>query len=117
MDNREYEFNLDFVDRRKKRWSGTFRSQILSIRQERARGILAAKMAGGVPFESLDPVTQNVNHMLAHLAMSLTLRPPWAEKIEELVELDVLQAIYAEVQAHVAHYFRIVTDQEESDGS
>lgn len=117
MDEREYEFTLNFVDRRKKKWYGVFRTQILSIRQERTRGIFAAKMAGGVPFEALDPSTRGINYMLAHMALCLTAKPAWAEKIEELVELDVLEAIYAEVQAHVAHYFRLVLDPEEGNRS
>lgn len=114
-DERVYTFYLDYADRRGKKWTGHFTTKILSIKEERARGILQAKLAGGVPFETLDPTTASINAMLAHMAICLESRPDWAKALENLVELDVLRAIYAEVESHVAHYFRLGPIEAESD--
>lgn len=103
-DGREYQFTLSYRDRRGKLWTGEFTSKILTIRERQAVGIMRARLANGLPFESLDALTLELNLMIAHMTFSLTARPKWAEELDKLDDFGVLQAIYQEVASHEAHF-------------
>ena len=100
----EYTFNLDFTDGKGKVWGGKFVNRILSIRDRQLVGIMKARLTGGLPFESADPLTAEINHMVTHLTQSLKERPKWAENLLALTNYEILQAIYMEVDSHESHF-------------
>lgn len=114
-DAREYVFSLKYVDGRGKHWEGEFKNKILTLRDRQQVGILRARLADGLPLTSLDILTAEINLMLAHTAYSLIEWPDWAGRenddrkkvlaLDKLDDVELLQAIYAEVDSHEA-YFR-----------
>jgi len=102
----EYKFEFDYTDKRGKRWHGEFTNRILSYRMKSRVGAIRAQMGGGMPMESLDLATLDVNEKIAHLTISLVSRPPWAagDKLSELYDPEILDRIYAEVAAHEARF-------------
>jgi len=103
-ENREYSFAIHWEDGHGKLWSRTFVNKVPDIGTRQAIGVLRAKLAGNVPVESLDPMTQEINLMIAHLTYSLEKRPEWAENLAEIMDVRLLQAIYSEVLAHEATF-------------
>jgi hypothetical protein len=65
---------------------------------------MRARLAGGLPQESLDPLTREINLMVSHLAFSLVEKPVWAEELRDLDDVRLLQAIYEEVLSHEASF-------------
>lgn len=103
-DKKEFSFPFEHTDRRGKLWQGKFTNQILSIRDRQLVGIMRARLAGGQPFEAVDPLTAEINLMVAHLTQSLTERPEWAKDLLALTDYEILQAIYLEVDSHESHF-------------
>ena len=110
----EYTFNLDFKDGHGKAWQGKFVNRILSIRDRQLVGITRARLAGGLPFESFDSLTAEINLMVAHMTQSLKERPKWAENLLALTNYEILQAIYMEVDSHESHFHGRPTFEEGS---
>lgn len=108
--HREFTFSLNFMDETGKAWLGEFTTKILSIHDRQRSGILRAQLGGGLPLESFDAVTAELNMIMAHLTFSLTQRPPWAESLRTLDDPSILQAIYAEVASHEAFFLGWTTD-------
>ena len=103
---REYEFDFDFVDDRGKHWKGRFKSEIPSLRDRRRMGIFQSQLAGGVPFEALDPVTREQCFIIAYLTFFLDFekRPEWAKDLESVDDNKLVQALYSEVYSHEATF-------------
>lgn len=101
---KEYTFNLEFKDGRGKIWGGRFITRILTIGEQQLVGMMRARRTGGMPFDSLDPLTAEINMMQAHLTQSLKERPDWAKDLLALTNYEVLQAIYWEVVSHERHF-------------
>jgi len=101
---KEYTFPFKFVDASGKDWSGDFTTKILSIHDRQRVGILRAQLGGGLPVESLDALTVELNLMIAHLTFSLTARPDWAKSLRDLSVFPVVQSLYAEVASHEAFF-------------
>lgn len=102
---KKFTFNINWKDPRGKVWAGEFVNRILSIRDRQLVGIMRARLSNGLPAESLDPVTREINLMISHLAFSLEEKPGWAEDFREMEYLALLQTIYMEVMAHEATFF------------
>lgn len=98
----EYTFDFDWTDGRGKVWKGKFVNKILTIGDKQSVGIMRARLADGLPVESIDPLTQEINLMVSHLAFSLKQRPKWAEDLLALNNVALLQEIYLEVASHEA---------------
>lgn len=99
---RKYTFQFSWKDGRGKNWNGEFVNEVLSIKQRQMVGILRARMAAGIPVTALDELTQEVNLMIAHMSYSLVERPQWAEDLQALDDIRLLQELYQEVLAHEA---------------
>lgn len=97
-----YTFNFDWVDGRGKHWTGKFTNHILTIREQQLVGQLAARLRGGLPHDAMDAYTNELNLMLSHLTVSLATedRPDWAKNLEDIENVELLQALYAEVDSH-----------------
>jgi hypothetical protein len=103
-DKVEYSFKFEFTDGRGKVWQGRFVNRILSIRDRQVVGIMRARLTGGQPYESLDPLTAEINHILTHMTQSLIERPDWAKDMLSLTNYEVLQALYLEVDSHESRF-------------
>ena len=101
---KEYPFSFSWTDRLGKTWTGNFVNKILSIGDRQGVGVLRAKLSGGIPADSLDPLTTEINLIIAHLTYSLIERPDWAKNLTELDSVPLIQAIYGEVMAHEATF-------------
>lgn len=99
---REYTFDLKHEVPSGRVYEGAFTNKILSIGERSRRGLLQARLGGGLADSVLDPLTQEINLMLAHLEFSLTERPDWAKDLENLTDTELLYKIYEEVMAHEA---------------
>jgi hypothetical protein len=112
--NEEYEFDFCWKDKRGHKWEGHFTNKILSIAEHQAVGILRSRLGGGIPVESLDLLTNELNLIIAHLSISLKSKPKWAEDLRTLVHIDLLQDLYKEVASHEAMFFGDVEFKEDS---
>jgi len=102
--SKEYPFQFSWTNGRGKIWKGAFTNKILSIRERQMVGVMRARLAAGMPLESLDSMTQEINLMVSHLSFSLTERPEWAKDLLELDDVQLLQEIYMEVLRHEATF-------------
>ena len=104
---KEYPFEFKWTDSRGKVWAGEFRNRILSIGDREKVGIMRARLSGGQPYDSLDPLTQELNLMIAHMTFSLDEedRPNWAKDLREVTDIRLIQALYGEVLKHEATFF------------
>jgi len=102
---KKYTFTLKWKDGSGKLWEGKFTNKILSIRDRQLVGVTRAKLQGGMPIESIDQLTEETNLIVAHLMFSLEEAPEWAKDLTALDDIQLLQAIYAEVASHEAYFF------------
>jgi hypothetical protein len=102
---KEYTFTLNWTDGRGKTWAGKFTSRILSIRDRARVGLMRARLNGGLPVESIDAYTAEINFMVANLAFCLAEKPEWANDLMSLDNVELLQALYKEVASHEATFF------------
>lgn len=110
-----YVFDWAYTDKRGKLWEGTFTSVIPSVSERANIGAMRARLAGGMPFESLDPGDLQLNFVLAHLSAFLKsgkdntgkpFRPSWAEDLFSIKDPDLLVALWnEEVGQHEATFF------------
>lgn len=115
-DSVEYAFELNFEDGKGKVWKGRFVNKILSIRERQMVGVMRARLTGGAPYESMDPLTSEINLMVTHLTTSLKERPEWAKDLLTLTNYEILQAIYLEVDSHESKFHGRPTLEESSKG-
>jgi len=120
-DEVEYRFEFEHVDSRGKRWVGSFVNKILTLKQRRQMKITKAQLGGGLSVAALDADVWEQNEMIAHLAISLDHGakgfPDWAKSLEDLHDISVIEALYAEVVSHETRFFRRAADTEESSQS
>ena len=100
----EHTFTLDYTDRRGRKWSGEFRSHVLTIRERAQVGMVRAQLAAGMAPIGLDAATLDLLEMQAHLAVALDTAPDWASDLGGLHDPAVLGAIYGEVAGHEARF-------------
>lgn len=112
---REYTFNFNWTSPAGKNYKGEFTNRILTIRDKQGVGLMRAKLAGGMAYEAMDPVTIEINLIIAHLTFSLIKRPSWADDLLGLTELSLLQEIYVEVASHEAIFLGFIKDKEASE--
>ena len=99
---KEYTFDFDWTNPRGKRYKGKFTNRILTIGERQDVGLARARLTGGLPIDSFDAVTREINLIIAHLTFSLVKRPEWAQDLAQLHEVNLLQEIYMEVASHEA---------------
>lgn len=98
----EYTFQFKWKSPSGKIFEGQFTNKILTLAEQQAAGLMRSKLNGGMPFDSIDPLTSEINLILSHLSFSLIERPSWAENLRDLHEIELLQSIYMEVASHGA---------------
>jgi hypothetical protein len=107
-DARVWAFDFSYKDTRGKVWSGKFRNSILTIGQYRQVKIIKARLNGGVSVATLDASTWELNEMMAHLLVSLDREtmPAWAQRLDDLFDAGIVEALYNEVASHEARFHR-----------
>ena len=105
MRARSYTFPFSFTDGTGKVWSGSFTNVVPSTGTRTAIGVMRSQLAGGVDYDSLDPLTRELTMMVAHLESTLDAkRPDWAKDLLAVLDPNVLRALWAEVTAHEATF-------------
>jgi len=102
--NKEYTFNFKYVDGNGKSWEGKFTNKILSYRDRQIVGVTRSRLCGGQPYDSMDPLTNELNMIIAHLTQSLIVRPAWAKNLLSLTNYEIIQELYMEVDSHESHF-------------
>lgn len=102
--NKTYEFDFEFTGGNGKKFQGKFINEILNIRKRQLSGVLRAQLGSHVPIDALDTMTQEINLMVAHMTFSLVKKPKWAENLQALDDIRILQNLYEEVMAHEATF-------------
>jgi hypothetical protein len=105
-DQEVYTFQLDWTDRRGRRWRGEFTTKILTIAEQQAMGVLRAQYQLGYELSALDAFTGTLNRQLSHLRYALLKRPTWAENLLELSDPELVGAIYDKVVDHESFFRR-----------
>jgi len=100
----EYPFTFEYRDANNRLWAGEFISKIPTIQDRQRIGILRAQLSGGLPSNSLDPLTSELNLMIAELTFRLKKRPQWAENLRTILDFGLVQSLYAEVASHEAFF-------------
>lgn len=102
--NLQYPFDFKWADRRGKVWEGKFINKILNNGDKMEVGLFRAKLAQGMPLDSLDDITSELNMMISHMAYSLVEVPDWAKSLQALTSFQLVQEIYMEVAQHEATF-------------
>jgi hypothetical protein len=110
---KKYTFTLDYKDARGKIWKGQFTNKILSIHERQQVGVMRSMLGAGQPLPSLDPLTVELNLIVAHMTYSLTEKPDWAANLRSLEDPQLLQEIYMEVDSHESYFLGWGTNQSE----
>lgn len=108
-----YTFNIEWTDPTGHVWSGKFTNKILTVGERQSAGSMRARMSGGMPENSLDALTSELNLITSHMAYSLGAvedRPAWAKDLRELSYPKLVQAIYREVQSHETRFHGLEED-------
>lgn len=111
-----YQFEVDWTDARGKRWQGKFTSVIPNIGKQRQAGILQAKLNDGLPKEAIDPITDEINYIIAQSTVRLTQVPKWW-KPADLLDVDLMYEVYRHISEHERFFRRLSTFGAEGQGS
>jgi hypothetical protein len=114
--HKEYTFTINYKNARGKVYKGEFTNKIITIRERQQIGIIRARLQGGLNSSAFDPLTEEINLMIAHLMVSLKEFPKWAEDIAGIEDVELLQTIHAEVASHEAYFFGWGSDEAKSEG-
>ena len=84
--------------------TGNFRNKILTPLDHAKVGAYRAQLSGMIPWDALDPTTKAITEQIAHLSVSLVMKPKWAANPAEISDLTLLGKIYEEVAGHEARF-------------
>lgn len=85
-----------------RRYTGSFTTKKLSVRDFAQLGVRKVQLNGGLHFNpemaghGVDKATDELNTMIAHLELALVEYPEWWN-LDELTDLTVLSEVYGEV--------------------
>jgi hypothetical protein len=104
LNEKRYTFSVS-VEFHGEKLEGTFTNKILTQGDRADMDLVAARMRAGQPFESFSPDARLRQQMISHLVISLEEdRPDWAKEISDIVDLNVIGAIYEEVGKHEENF-------------
>jgi len=98
----KYSFQFNWTDDNGKPWTGSFVNRIQTLHDRQTIGVLRSRFSGAVAYDSLDPVTSEINLMVSHLMVTLEEFPDWAKNLRQLTNLELIQELYEEVASHEA---------------
>jgi hypothetical protein len=113
-------FNIDVLTDRR-RYTGTFTTKKLSIRDLTQLGVRKVQLNGGLHYDATNPgkgidyATDELNSMVAHMGLAITTAPDWWN-LDDLVDLSVLVTVYDEVISFENTFLRR-RETPEGDGS
>ncbi len=100
---REYTFPLH-LENNQGTFSGSFTTKILTAGDKEMVGVMRTRLANGLAYDALDPYTQEINLIIAHLTFCLVKKPAWANDLQKIEDGRILQEIYQEVASHEATF-------------
>ena len=100
----EHSFALEYTDQRGRVWRGNFTTKILSVKDRMTLGMTKSRLGAGLSPQQIDTPTDQIMEIVAHLSVSLSVMPKWAEDLMSVYDLGVLGAIYEEVVTHEARF-------------
>lgn len=100
--DKQYMFKFNWADGNGKVWAGEFTNKVLSIQERQMVGVMRARLSFGESYAALDDLTRDINLMIAHMSYSLVEKPSWAEDLQALEDIRILQELYQEVLLHEA---------------
>ena len=101
-----YSFSFEWSAPNGTKLQGSFTNKILTIAERSEVDIRLARLNGGMPIESLPPLSVERNQALAWMSLSLKDRPDWAKDLMALEYEGVIFELWAMVGAHESAYFR-----------
>jgi hypothetical protein len=106
-----YTFDISLTDGSGREYAGKFTSRILGMDERVELGVLASRLALFTRWDALDPDTQWLCTVQAHLTISLDVekggqRPRWFKLAgaDAVLNPRVLAAVYEEVASHEAFF-------------
>lgn len=87
-------------------FEGQFTNNILTCYQQSRISAIIARLQDGLPYESIEPSTRILNQAIAHMTLSLSERPDWAQNLGLLKDVGVIVALWEKVQGHETYFFR-----------
>lgn len=125
MSNKQKTFTFEYMDEDGVVQSGTFTAKRLSVMDRSKMSVRRSQLSGGFycvrdeegkpTGQGIDPETDFVNHMIAHLELSLIQRPKWF-KFEEITDFGLINDLYEKVMDFEKSFFRR-RDQQAAEGS
>ena len=112
------EFKLDWKSGSGRRYQGTFRVRIASVRDHMVIGGHAATFRGGMPVTALDQSTIDLSEMVGTIQTvieAVGYPPDWFKNIPEIHDITVIEMLYAEVSSHWASFRSRGRSQGESE--
>lgn len=89
-----------------KTYKGTFRSRAPRLGEQDEINMLAARLAGGAPWDSLPTQTRARLVMFASFTVLLTDRPDWFANPADFYTETVPAAVYGKLREHLTGFFR-----------
>lgn len=108
-DSEVWTFNFNYKARNGKVFQGQFTNTILGLGERQKAAILVSRMLGNAPVEAIDPAIYNITTAVAHMELSLgkaANRPEWARDLRAIKDMQVIAALWKEVDGHETHHFR-----------
>lgn len=113
-DSEEYSFYFEHVNRRGEVYEGRFTNRILTLEQTQQVHVLKARMLQSMPASALSDEIAATTQILAHMSISLDHKVEWAKDLRSLRDPSVVWKLWAKVEDHESHYFRLGEDSEAS---
>lgn len=111
-DSEEYSFYFEYANKRGEVYEGRFVNRILTLEQTQQVHILKARMLQSVPVSALSEEIAATTQVLAHMSISLEHKVEWAKDLRTLRDPSVVWKLWAKVEDHESHYFRMDQDTE-----
>ena len=116
-DSEEYTFYFEHVNKRGQVYEGRFTNRILTLEQTQQVHVLKARMLQSMPITAVSDEILATTQILAHMSISLEHKVEWAKDLRSLRDPGVIWKLWAKVEDHESHYFRMDEDSESSSGA
>lgn len=103
MEKEQYVFSVDYRDE-----TGLFTNKILNHDDKNQAAATAARLRGGLPYESIEPMRRHIQDCMGWLGESLVDTPKWY-RLGKMIDDRLIYDLWEVVQKHE----RIFRGQEE----
>ncbi len=113
--SREQTFDFSWKDPSGKAWSGTFTSRIPSVGEQIDIAKRVAKRSHGAGDGPLPEDVGELIYTVAYLETVLVQRPAWAQDLESLPYVDIINGLAKEATAHLRNFRQPGSGQKTGD--